>query len=328
MSKATLNKEEIEHRVEHLWSSLEQTQNIMDELSVYYLGEKDGENQKAIMKESNELELECQQAIEKAQAVLILGCFENNATVSQDNDNDEVTNGTSSTGSNSINEGQAQPAVTSNTEQQAMQGAIDQGAIGTSMIQQTVEQNQSSSSSPTHTPLYTGGSVLNRHLKPLRVPDYDGNKAKFEEFWSLFESLVDKSNEPVHLKMARLRQSLSGRALEAIRGLGVSAPEYDEAKEIIRSKFGGQRRQLRGYMDELENMPTMRNNDVNAFEKFADLVRVTVAKLKAENRESELGEGTLHRQLVKKLSDRQLESYSRWLSTHSKEQSVIYCVTG
>jgi hypothetical protein len=118
VSKATLNKEEIEHRVEYLWSSLEQTHNIMDELSVYYLGGKDGENQKAIMKESNELELECQQAIEMAQAVLISGCFENNATVSQDNDNDEVTNGTSSIGSNSINEGQAQPAVTSNTEQQ------------------------------------------------------------------------------------------------------------------------------------------------------------------------------------------------------------------
>jgi hypothetical protein len=71
-------------------------------------------------------------------------------------------------------------------------------------------------------------------------------------------------------------------------------------------------------MDELENMLTMRNNDVNAFE------RVTVAKLKAENRESELGEGTLHGQLVKKLSDRQLERYSQWLSTHSKEQSVCY----
>ena len=36
-------------------------------------------------------------------------------------------------------------------------------------------------------------------------------------------------------------------------------------------------------MDELQNMPTMRNNDVNAFEKFADLVRLTVEKLKAEN---------------------------------------------
>ena len=79
-----------------------------------------------------------------------------------------------------------------------------------------MEQNQSSLSIPTHTPLYTEGSFLNRHL-----PDYDGNEAKFEEFWSLYESLVDKSNEPLHLKMARLRQSLSGRALEAIRGLGI-----------------------------------------------------------------------------------------------------------
>ena len=122
VSKATLDKEEIVHRVECLWSSLEETQNIMDELCVCYLGGKDGENQKALMKESNELELECQQAIEKSQAVLISGCFESNATVSQDNDNKEVTNGTSSTVSNLINVGQAQPAVTGNTEQQAVQG--------------------------------------------------------------------------------------------------------------------------------------------------------------------------------------------------------------
>ncbi|CAB4030216.1 EGF-like module-containing mucin-like hormone receptor-like 1, partial [Paramuricea clavata] len=183
-----------------------ETQNIMDELSVYYLGKKDG-------------------------------CFESNATVSQDNDNDET-----------------QPTVTSNTEQQAVQGAIDQGAIGTSMIQQTVEQNQSSSSSPTHTPSYTGGSVLNRHLKPLRVPDYNGNKAKFEEFWSLFESLVDKSNEPVHLKMARLRQTT--RTLEKSEEEDASKDAYDsmdpsgsiqlsERFWIIAARGRGRKRQKR-----------------------------------------------------------------------------------
>lgn len=75
-------------------------------------------------------------------------------------------------------------------------------------------------------------------------------------------------------------------------------------------------------MDELEKMSPLCNNDVEAFERFTDLARVTVVKLKAENRQAELGEGTLHRQLGKKLSDRQLESYSRWLSVQSKEQSV------
>lgn len=47
--KTTLDKDEIEHSVEGLWSSLEATQDIMDELSAYYVKQKDGENQRAVM---------------------------------------------------------------------------------------------------------------------------------------------------------------------------------------------------------------------------------------------------------------------------------------
>ena len=68
-----------------------------------------------------------------------------------------------------------------------------------------------------------------RFLKPLRITTLDGDKRKFEDFWFLFRSLVDESTEPSNLKMARLRQCLTGNALEAIRGLGVTAPEYEEA---------------------------------------------------------------------------------------------------
>ena len=42
----------------------------------------------------------------------------------------------------------------------------------------------------------------------------------------LSSSLVDESTEPVNLKMARLRQCLTGSALEVIRGLGVTVHEY------------------------------------------------------------------------------------------------------
>ena len=87
---------------------------------------------------------------------------------------------------------------------------------------------------PTPAQQHEGTPAINRQLKPLRVPTIDGNKVKFEEFWSLFQSLVDASNEPVNFKMARLQQSLVGRAHEAIRGLGASAPEYEEAKKFLR----------------------------------------------------------------------------------------------
>ena len=62
--------------------------------------------------------------------------------------------------------------------------------------------------------------------------------------------------------MARLRQSLTGIARDPTRGLGVSEPEYEEAKEILKTKFGGQRRQLRAYLDELEKMLPLRAADV------------------------------------------------------------------
>ena len=76
--------------------------------------------------------------------------------------------------------------------------------------------------------------------------------------------------------MIRLRQCLAGNALEAIRDLGVTTPEYEEAKEILKSKYGGARRLLRAYMDQLEQMLSIRSNDIHmqALEKFADLVDV------------------------------------------------------
>lgn len=69
-----------------------------------------------------------------------------------------------------------------------------------------------------------------RFLKALKVSTFSGDKQKFEDFWALFKSLVDKSAEPANLKMARQWQCLTGNALEAIRGLGVTTTEYEEAK--------------------------------------------------------------------------------------------------
>ena len=67
----------------------------------------------------------------------------------------------------------------------------------------------------------------------------------------------------------------------------------------------------------------LRRNDVRGFEKFADLVRITVVKLQAEGRKGELGESTSHSLLVKKLTEDQVKKYSRWLQEQSRERSVL-----
>ena len=199
--------------------------------------------------------------------------------------------------------------------------ATQEGLLQTPLPKSPVQPAHSPTISHSSSSPHSGN--CNRQLKPLKVPVFSGEKSKFEDYWEMFLSLVDQGGEPANIKMARLRQSLTGTALEAIRGLGVTEPEYNEAKEILHCKFGGERRKLQAYMDQIEKMPPLKSNDVQAFDQFADLVRIAVVKLQAEGREGELGEGTLHSLLVRKLADSQVESYSRWLREHNKERSVL-----
>jgi len=76
-------------------------------------------------------------------------------------------------------------------------------------------------------------------------------------------------------------------------------------------------------MDQIEKMNSLKSNDVQSFERFADFVRLADVKLQAEGRGGELGGGALHSLLVKKFADSQVESYSRWLREHEKDRSVL-----
>lgn len=322
---------EIEDHIQFLWDTLEESQATLDDLTSCYLDLGDNERQVRTMKESEEFELECQQIIEKAQAMIIAGASSNESPGEKTTQEEEST---PSNQSSNLPPQQHEEPPSKETENESPNnspqlpdqstGSKDSASSG-SNDDKPPEKTPSNKGPANENPKTSNSesTVINRRLKPLTVPMFDGNKANFEGFWTLFESLVDLSEEPVSMKMARLRQSLSGNALESIRGLGVTKPEYDEAKEILKSKFGGSRRQLRAYLDELEKMPPLRQTDIKGFEKFADLVRISVVKLQAEGREGELGDGTLHSILVKKLTDRQLESYTRWITEHTKTRSVV-----
>ena len=220
----------IESVIEQLWTALENAQEILEELSAFYveIGDESGENE--TFDETETIEKEVQKGIE--------------------------------TGQNAI---KVRASKTVNINKSLWENTTDSD-------EQPTRRYQEHENHGNH-------DDRNRFLKPLRIPTFDGDKRKFEDFWVLFRSVVNESTEPSNLKMARLRQCLTGNALEAIRGLGVTAPEYEEAKEILKSNYGGARRLLRAYMDQLEQMPLIRSNDIHVLERFADLVRITVVKL-------------------------------------------------
>ena len=205
IEKLCVKKDEIdiqlvEKQVASLWDLLENNMDIMDELTVMYAKIGEHGNRQACLKEADAVEAEVMQAIEKAESLI----------------------------KNVMKDKSEQPSESVNG---ALQNATQAHPVS---LQTPVSQHPVSEES---TAIVT--ELQRNRLQPLKVPTFEGCKTKFEDFWALFSSLVDQSNEPTNIKMARLRQSLTGTALDAIRGLGVSQPEYDEAKAILQFKFGG-----------------------------------------------------------------------------------------
>ena len=75
----------------------------------------------------------------------------------------------------------------------------------------------------------------------------------------------------------------------------------------MKTKFGGRRRQLQVNTDQLGTMVPLKNSHIKGFEKFSDLVQLSMVKLQADDRDSELEAGIFHSLLVKKPNDKQVD---------------------
>ena len=117
------------------------------------------------------------------------------------------------------------------------------------------------------------------------------------------------------------RQYLSGEALKVIDSLGHSATAYEAAKESLERKFGGKRRQIALYLEELEQFRQIRPG--NAIEEFADLLDIAMINLQEAGHHYELGDGSLYNKLQRKIPETMLARYHRWIFENNGEESVI-----
>ena len=135
---------DIESVIKQLWAALENAQEVLEELSAFYVevGEESGKTE--IFEESETIEKDVEKAIELGQnAIKVRAC----KTVSMNRPLSE--------------------------------NSVDRYELST-------RQYQSNESHSNH-------DDRNRFLKPLKVPTFNGDKRKFEDFWALFRSLVDES---------------------------------------------------------------------------------------------------------------------------------------
>lgn len=167
------------------------------------------------------------------------------------------------------------------------------------------------------------GQDLWRQLKRVQIPVFSGVKRTYQSWKAAFLACIDSAPATEEYKLLQLRQYLTGEALKTIENLGHSAFAYEAAKERLERKYGGKRRQIALYIEELEQFRPIRLGNARDLEQFADLLDISVINLKEAGKQYELGDGSLYRKLQRKLPESMLAQYNRWIFENSLSESVL-----
>ena len=166
-----------------------------------------------------------------------------------------------------------------------------------------------------------------KQLNRIQILVFSGDMRTYQSWKAAFLACIDSVPATSEYELLQLRQCLSGEALNAIKDLRHLATAYDTAKERLERKFGGKRHQIAIYLKDLENIRQIRPGHTKDLEQFADLLEITVMKLKEAGQHNELGNGSLYRKLQQKLPESMLARYHRWIFKSRTTESVVVLKT-
>ena len=110
------------------------------------------------------------------------------------------------------------------------------------------------------------GRDLWKQLRRTSIPIFDGNKSMYESWKAAFPACINQALITPEYKLLQLRQHLTGKALKCIENLGHSAEAYEASKNRLERKFGGSRRRLALYIEQLEGFRSIQYGNAKDLE--------------------------------------------------------------
>ena len=157
----------------------------------------------------------------------------------------------------------------------------------------------------------------------ITVPKFNGDKTKFERFWTAFSNCVDKGGKSSEIKMLRLESCLVGKAADTLEGLDYSETAYATAKLRLQRKFGGPRRQVQNQIEKLRSMKPLHADNVEDLEKFSDALENIVVLLQTQGKLNELQpNSSLYTMSLEKIPEEMLSQYYCWLGERRKPETL------
>ena len=79
---------------------------------------------------------------------------------------------------------------------------------------------------------------LHFKLPHIKIPEFHGETEQWEQFWGLFESLVDqRADLPTNAKFTYLKNALKGPSAKIIAGFTITEANYEEAKKLLLAQY-------------------------------------------------------------------------------------------
>ena len=113
---------------------------------------------------------------------------------------------------------------------------------------------------------------VSRAIVSATLDEYSGKALECFQWIDLFHSLVHRSAQSPGEKLAILKKSLKGDALDVVYGLGGGEDAYKEALKRLKEAFGRRDVMRAAHLQAVDRLD-YRKNDALSFKKFAERVR-------------------------------------------------------
>ena len=155
-------------------------------------------------------------------------------------------------------------------------------------------------------------------LPKLKLAEFSGDPLEWPEWSQLFQATVHAANIDDSVKMNHLKTKVTGKAKEAIAGLGYTAEMYNVAWNVLVRNFGKPQMVVNAELKRIYSFPPMKPYDGAALIKFARIVSSCVNILTQFNYVGDLNSEGVLGSATRKLT---LDTKTKWL-TYVKQMNL------
>ena len=148
-------------------------------------------------------------------------------------------------------------------------------------------------------------------LPKLKLAEFSGDPLEWPEWSQLFQATVHAANMDDSVKMNHLKTMITGKAKEAIAGVGYTAEMYNVAWNVLVRNFGKPQMVVNAQLKRIYSFPPMKLYDGAALIKFARIVSSCVNVLTQFNYVGDLNSEGVLGSATRKLT---LDMKTKWLT--------------